>query len=34
MARRKDLAGIAALAGLGMLMANKSKKGGVESQMG
>jgi len=34
MARRKDLAGIAALAGLGMLMANKSKKGGVsESQI-
>ena len=27
MARRKDLAGIAALAGLGMLMANRSKKG-------
>jgi hypothetical protein len=27
MARRKDLAGIAALAGLGMLMANKGKKG-------
>ena len=24
---RKDLAGIAALAGLGMLMANRSKKG-------
>ena len=34
MARRKDLAGIAALAGLGMLMANRSKKGGVsESQI-
>jgi hypothetical protein len=31
MARRKDLAGIAALAGLGMLMANRSKKGDDES---
>jgi len=30
MARRKDLAGIAALAGLGMLMANKGKKGDDE----
>jgi hypothetical protein len=34
MARRKDLAGIAALAGLGMLMANKGKKGSMtERQM-
>lgn len=33
MARRKDLAGIAALAGLGMLMANKGKKGGDEDAM-
>ena len=30
---RKDLAGIAALAGLGMLMANKGKKGGNEDAM-
>jgi hypothetical protein len=30
MARRKDLAGIAALAGLGMLLANRSKKGNDE----
>jgi len=32
MARRKDLAGIAALAGLGMLMANKSKKGSMSER--
>ena len=32
MARRKDLAGIAALAGLGMLMANRSKKGSMSER--
>jgi len=32
MARRKDLAGIAALAGLGMLMANKGKKGSTSER--
>jgi hypothetical protein len=32
MARRKDLAGIAALAGLGMLMANKGKKGSMSER--
>ena len=34
MARRKDIIGLAALAGLGLMMANKDKKGGVsESQI-
>jgi hypothetical protein len=34
MARRKDIVGLAALAGLGLMMANRDKKGGVsESQI-